>query len=103
MIKVSVLYPHSEAAQFDINYYCTTHMPLVARLLGSALHSYSVDQGLAGGAPGQPPVYVAMGHLLFESLVVFQTAFPPHAAEINSDIPNYTTIKPTILISEIKV
>ena len=29
------------------------HMPMVKRLLGEASLSYTVDKGLAGGAPGR--------------------------------------------------
>ena len=34
MIKVSVLYPHSPAATFDMGYYLETHMPMVQRKPG---------------------------------------------------------------------
>ena len=53
--------------------------------------------------PGSPATYIAMGHLLFESVEAFQTAFGPHAKEIMGDLPNYTDIQPLIQISEIKM
>ena len=102
MIKVSVLYPHSEGKKFDMKYYCEKHMPMVRQKLGSACKSIAVEQGVAGGAPGAPPTYVAMGHIYCESAEAFQTAFGPHAAEIMADIPNYTPIQPIIQISEVK-
>ena len=102
MIKVSVLYPHSEGKKFDMKYYCETHMPMVRQKLGGACKSIAVEQGIAGGAPGAPPTYVAMGHIYCESAEAFQTAFGPHAAEIMADIPNYTPIQPIIQISEVK-
>ena len=102
MIKVSVLYPHSEGKKFDMKYYCETHMPMVRQKLGSACKSIAVEQGIAGGAPGAPPTYVAMGHIYCESAEAFQTAFGPHATEIMADIPNYTPIQPIIQISEVK-
>lgn len=103
MIKVSVLYPRSGDAKFDMNYYVTKHMPMVRQKLGAACKGVAVDQGVAGGAPGTPPAFVAMGHLLFESAEVFQKAFAPHAAAIMGDIPNYTKIEPVILISDVKM
>ena len=103
MIKVSVLYPHSADAKFDMNYYVTKHMPMVRQKLGAACKGVAVEQGVAGGAPGAPPSFVAMGHLLFESADAFQKAFAPHANEIMGDIPNYTKIQPVIQISEIKM
>ena len=62
-----------------------------------------VEQGLGGMQPGSPPAYVAMGHLLFESVEAFRQSFAPHAQELLGDIPNYTNITPTIQISEVKM
>ena len=102
MIKVSVFYPWSAGAEFDMKYYVSTHMPLVEARLGAACKGTQVDQGVAGGAPGAPPSYVAIGHVLAESPEDFQAAFTPHMKEIMGDIPNFTKIQPTIQISEIK-
>ena len=103
MIRVSVLYPHKEGARFDWAYYTGTHIPMVGRKLGSAVKAVSVDQGMAGGAPGSPPAFVAIANLTFDSVPAFQAAFGPHADEIMADIPKYTSIEPTIQISEVKV
>lgn len=103
MIKVSVVYPYSENKKFDMKYYCEKHMPMVKQKLGSACRSIAVEQGIAGGAPGTPPTYVAMGHIYSESVEAFQAAFGPHMSEIMADIPNYTSIQPIIQISEVKI
>jgi uncharacterized protein (TIGR02118 family) len=102
VIKVSVLYPNNPGAKFDMDYYCNSHMPLVRTKLGAALKGMDVEQGLAGGAPGSPATYVAMGHLSFESVDAFQQAFGPAAEAILGDIPNYTNVEPVLQISEIK-
>lgn len=102
MIKVSVMYPYSEGASFDMNYYRSTHIPLVEELLGDALQSSAVDAGIAGGAPGEPAPFMAMGHLIFESLESFQRAFGPKAKQILADISNYTNVQPVTQISEIQ-
>jgi uncharacterized protein (TIGR02118 family) len=101
MIKVSVMYPNSSEAKFDIDYYCNTHMPMVAALLGDVLKNTTVDSGLAGGVPGEPAAFIAMGHLTFNSVEAFQVAFAPHADKIFSDIPNFTNTQPQIQLSEI--
>jgi uncharacterized protein (TIGR02118 family) len=101
MIKVSVFYPYSEGAAFDMDYYVSKHIPMVAELTGAACKGASVDAGLASGAPGEQARYVAIGHLLFDSVEDFQTAFGPHADKIMGDIPNYTKITPTIQISNV--
>lgn len=103
MIKVSVLYPNEEGKNFDMDYCCNKHIPMVQQKLGAALKSGAVEQGLGGAEPGSPPTYIAMGHLYFDSVEEFQTAFGPHAESIMGDIPNYTEIQPTIQVSEVKI
>ena len=103
MVKVSVFYPNEEGKKFDMDYYLTTHIPLVRRLLGSACTSAAVEQGLAGGTPGSKPTYVAIGHLHFNTVNDFVASFTPNATEIMSDIPNYTHTTPIIQINEIKL
>ena len=103
MVKVSVFYPNRKDARFDIEYYCNRHMPLVQRLVGAALKGVNVEHGVCGEEPGSPPTYVALGHLLFDSVEAFQASFGPHVQEIMADIPKYTNVEPTIQISEVKL
>jgi uncharacterized protein (TIGR02118 family) len=102
MIKVTVMYPNNEGSTFDMTYYCETHIPMVRQKLGAALKGVAVEQGISGEEPGSRAPYLALGHLLFESVEAFQTAFGPHAEEFERDIPNYTNTQPTIQISEVK-
>ena len=92
MIKVSVMYPYAAGARFDHAYYRDKHMPLVASKMGARCKSYTVDKGLAGGAPGAPATYVGMCHIFCESVEDFQASFGPHAAEIMADVANYTRL-----------
>ncbi len=78
-------------------------MPLVKSRMGDALKYYTVEKGLAGGAPDTPPTYVGMCHLVCDSVESFQAGFGPHAQEIMGDIPNYTDQTPVIQISEVVV
>ena len=103
MIKVSVLYPNEEDKKFDMDYYLNSHIPMVQEKLGDALKGGAVEQGLGGVEPGSPAIYVAMAHLLFDSVETFQSAFGPHSEAIMADVPNYTDIQPTIQISEVKI
>jgi uncharacterized protein (TIGR02118 family) len=103
MIKVSVLYPSGDGKTFNMDYYCKSHMPMVQQKLGAACTKIAVEQGLSGGEPGSKPAYVAMGHLYFDSVNAFQTAFGPHAKAIMADIPNYTNVQPIIQISDVKI
>lgn len=103
MIKVSVLYPNEKGKKFDMDYYCNSHIPMVQKKLGAALKGGAVEQGLSGADPGSPATYVAMGHLLFDSIEAFQSTFGPHAETIMADVPNYTDIQPVLQISEVKM
>jgi uncharacterized protein (TIGR02118 family) len=103
MIKVSVFYPNNEGSKFDMNYYCNSHIPMVRQKLGAACKGAAVEQGITGATPGSRPGFIAMGHIYFESVEAFQTAFGPHAEAIMADISNYTDIQPTLQISEVKI
>jgi uncharacterized protein (TIGR02118 family) len=102
MITVNVLYPNQDGAKFDMNYYLTSHIPLVKRVLGSALKGCVIEQGLGGAAPGTRAEYSTLCHLRFDSVEAFQKAFSPHAADIQNDIKNYSSVPPVIQISEVK-
>ena len=103
MIKVSVMYPNTAGARFDHVYYRDKHMPLVKSSMGDACLFYTVDKGLAGGAPGEPAPYVGMCHIYSDSVESFQAGFGPHAKEILADIANYTDLAPVMQISEVVV
>jgi uncharacterized protein (TIGR02118 family) len=103
MIKVTVMYPNTSGVHFDMAYYLDRHMPMLRTLMGGVVKGINVEQGLAGGQPGAPAPYIALGHLLFESVDAFQAAFAQHSAAIVADIPNYTNSQPTIQISQVKL
>jgi uncharacterized protein (TIGR02118 family) len=103
MIKVSVMYPNTPGARFNHEYYRDTHMPLVKKRMGDTCKFYTVDKGLAGGAPGTAATYIGMCHIYADSVESFQKGFGPHAKEIMNDIPNYTDLAPIIQISEVVV
>lgn len=103
MITVNVLYPNKDGAKFDMNYYLNSHIPMVKRVLGDALKSVVVEQGLGGAAPGSKAEYSTLCHLRFDSVEAFEKAFGPHAANIQKDIANYSSEPPVIQISDVKV
>jgi uncharacterized protein (TIGR02118 family) len=93
MIRLSVLYPTTEGATFDHDYYRNQHVPLVMKTWG--LETAEIDRGVEGP-------YVAAVHFRFESQEALAAA---RAAEgtraVLADIPNYTTITPITQTSEI--
>jgi uncharacterized protein (TIGR02118 family) len=103
MITVSVLYPNSEGSRFDMSYYTSKHIPMVKKLLGSALKGCIVEQGISGAGPGTKPAYSTICHLRFDSVEAFQQAFGPHAATIQNDIKHYSNVEPVIQISDVRM
>ena len=101
MIKVTILYPNGEGKKFDMDYYSTKHMPMIATLLGDSLKLFEIDKGIAGRTPNDPIPYLAIGYLYFDRLSAFQNSFKSHAEKIRGDVANYTNIQPILQISEV--
>lgn len=101
LIKVSVMYPFEEGKTFNMAYYETKHMPLVAGFLGSNLVKYTIEKGVASGIPNQALPYVAIGTFYIKNLTDYQAAIGPNRDVIRADLPNYTDIAPVILVSEV--
>lgn len=93
MVRLSVFYPSTDGASFDHDYYRDQHVPLACRTWG--LPSAEIDKGVDGP-------YVAAVHFRFESLEALQAAMGGEGTgAIMADIANYTTITPTLQISEV--
>ena len=94
MIRVSVMYP--KGGKFDFDYYVSKHMQLVHRLLDPfGLIRTEVDKG-TGDAP-----FMAMGHLIFNTMEDMQKALQAHDPELAADVVNFTDAKPQFQVSEI--
>jgi uncharacterized protein (TIGR02118 family) len=99
MIRVSVLYPNT--GKFDMEYYLTHHIALVHRLLDAmGLVRAEVDQGIGSVPPNAPAPYIAIGHLVFDSLENMQKALQKHDPALAADVPNFTDIRPQFQISK---
>lgn len=93
MIRVSVLYPKTEGATFDHEYYANSHVPLAVSTWGLA--GAEIDKGINGP-------YEAAVHFTFESMEAMGAAMANEGtAAVQADVANYTTIVPEMQISEI--
>ena len=101
LIKISVMYPYAEGKTFNMEYYETKHMPMVAAFLGENLVNYTIEKGLASGVPNQPLPFMAIGTFYVKSLKDYQLAIGPNRDAIRADFSNYTNIVPVILVSEV--
>lgn len=103
MFKISVYYPYQEGASFNIDYYCSNHMPMVQGMLGDVCKGIAVDYGIGGGGPDEPPLFYAIGHILVEDLEAFQKVIAENQEKLGADLSNYTSIPPQIQINEVKM
>ncbi|WP_353722294.1 EthD family reductase [Dyadobacter sp. 676] len=101
LIKISVMYPYAEGKTFNMEYYETKHMPMVAGYLGSNLVKYTIEKGLSSGIPNQPLPYMAIGTFYVKNLSEYQKALAPNRDAIRADFANYTDVVPVILVSEV--
>ncbi len=93
MIRLSVLYPKTEGASFDHDYYRDSHVPLAVKTW-SPTHT-EIDKVIDGP-------YVAAVHFSFESQDALTSAMGnPETAAIVADVGNYTTITPVMVTSEV--
>ena len=93
MIKFSVLYPKTEGATFDHDYYVNKHVPLALKTWG--LSGAAIDKGVNGP-------YEAAVHFTFADQDAFGAALgAPGTADVMADVANYTTIQPVTQLSEI--
>jgi uncharacterized protein (TIGR02118 family) len=103
MITLNVLYPNEEGAKFDMDYYLRSHIPMLKRVLGSALKGCIVEQGLGGRDPGTKAQFALLCHLRFDSVESYQRAIGPVAEQIRNDVANYASGAPIIQLSDVKV
>lgn len=101
LIKVSIMYPYAEGKTFNMDYYENTHMPMVAKFIGSNLVKYTIEKVTASGIPNQPLPYMAIGTFYVKSLSDYQAAIAPNRDAIRADFANYTNATPVIIISEV--
>lgn len=102
LFKVTILYPNGEGKTFDMNYYESKHMPMVAGYLEKNLQYYEIDCGISGRTPTDKVPYLAIGSFYVNDIAEYNRAIGQHRDSIISDFKNYTNIQPIIQISELK-
>jgi uncharacterized protein (TIGR02118 family) len=95
MIRFSVLYPKTEGAKFDHDYYLGSHIPLAISKWGIDPGQVSVEKGINGP-------YEAAVHFTFDSQDALGAALGSEGSgEVMADVANYTDIAPVVQTSEI--
>jgi uncharacterized protein (TIGR02118 family) len=92
MVRFSVLYPATEGATFDHEYYRESHVPLCRDTWQPV--RVEIDRGLDG------PCLAAV-HFFFENTNDLEAALAlDGTAAVRGDVANYTTIEPVRQVSE---
>ncbi|MFM8304517.1 MAG: EthD family reductase [Actinomycetota bacterium] len=95
MIRFSVLYPKTEGARFDHDYYRDRHVPLAVETWGIGEDQVAIDRGLDGP-------YEAAVHFTFVSTDTLAAALGAEGSgAVMADVANYTDIVPVVQTSEI--
>ena len=95
MISVHILYPRTdENSTFDMDYYVSTHMPMLADALGDAC----VGWGATAVADGD---LIAIGWAVAENQDAVNSALAEHGAAIAADVANYTNVAPQLVMGEV--
>ena len=102
MFKVVILYPNGEGKTFNMDYYETKHMPMVAGFLGGNLKYYEIDKGISGKMPNDIVPYLAIGCFYIKDVAEYNKAIGQNRDAIINDFKNYTNILPIIQINEVK-
>jgi len=91
MIRVSVMYPKTEGASFDMDYYRTKHFEIVDRTMKPA--RWEIHAGINGP-------YEVVAHMYYDSMDAMQAGMA-EAAEAGADVPNFTTITSEVQIAQV--
>ena len=97
-IEAVVLYPNEEDATFNMDYYLSTHMPLVSEHWQKhGLKGWRVVQ-FQTGPDGNKPPYSVQATLLFDGPEDLQKALgSAEAATVFGDVPNFSNKSPVFL------
>lgn len=102
MFKVEILYPNGDGKTFDMAYYETKHMPMMAGFIGKNLFFYEIDKGVSGRSQNEKVPFLAIGYFYIHNVAEYNKVIAEHRDTIVNDIKKYTNIQPIIQISEIR-
>ncbi len=98
---ITVLYPNVEDATFDLDYYMTKHMPLVAeRFASHGFKGWRVTRFI-GTPQGGKAIYSVMATLEFDHADQFRAAIAAEGGVVLGDVPNFSNKEPVIMIGDI--
>lgn len=98
-IEITVLYPAD--ADFNMDYYLSSHMPMVFDKFGPhGMTGYRVLK-LTGTASGDAAPYSVQATLMFRNQEGFQSALQAEAGPVLGDIPNFSDKEPVLIVGDV--
>jgi uncharacterized protein (TIGR02118 family) len=91
---MTILYPKTEDSTFDMDYYTSTHMPMVAKAFGDGCKGW-------GAAVVMSDKHSAIGWVLIDSMDTFNAGMAEQGATIMADVANYTNQQPEVVMGEV--
>ena len=96
-MSFNVIYPNHDGARFDANYYRSSHIPLVMKVMKAT--SVLLIEGVPMGS--SPAPFAMIAHFQFPSSEAIKAALANSAmAEVRADVAKFTDIKPTIMLGK---
>lgn len=100
-VQITVLYPNTSDATFDMDYYLKTHMPMVAEEWGPYnFEGYSVLKLVGTPDPKTKSEYSVQATLHFKSVEDFHAAAAAKGPKVLGDVPNFSNKEPMLMIGE---
>lgn len=92
MVRMTFLYPKTDESTFDMDYYTSTHMPMVASALGDDCHGWGADKIISGP-------YEAIGWMLVSNAEAW--AAVTASGTISADVPNYASVRAEVVMGDV--
>lgn len=93
-VSFNVIYPNHAGARFDREYYKSTHVPMVMRVMKAV--GVTLIEGVPRGETAAP--FAMIAHFQFESAAALDAALArPEMADLRADLEKFTDIRPTTM------
>ncbi len=98
---ITVLYENLEDATFDLDYYMSTHMPLVdEKFKPFGLKGWRVLKAV--GTPfGEDALFSIIANLEFDTADQFKAAVAAEGGPVFGDVPNFSNKSPVVVIGDL--
>jgi uncharacterized protein (TIGR02118 family) len=98
---LTILYPNGENVRWDVDYYRTSHMPLIMKLYGSAaIKRFELRKGDSGQRGGSP-AFIGTVNIYINDQKAFDAAGEQHGKTLVADVPHFSSVMPAFFPTKI--